>query len=174
MGHRHDRLDRKWIARKRARIGRILRFRQGLNLVGWLMFACMRDHVVYGEGATMTTPRFRVAILAVALALLASVPSPAQVACPYDRPCITELFISTSDQLVARINGSGWDVINIRWSRPGRDGNQIERAGRNAAVVVLKGTTAGVTYTVVVQGCNKRALQSSRCSDWDRSTIKAY
>jgi hypothetical protein len=150
---------------------------QGLSKTfgaGTGMFASWHDHVVYCEGATMTNQTFRVAILAIALALLASVPSPAQVGCAYDRPCITQLYISTSNQLVARINGSDWDVINIRWSRPGREGNQTEHVGKNAAFVVLKGVTPGVTYTVVVQGCNKRVLQSSRCSDWDRSTIKAY
>ena len=122
----------------------------------------------------MTTQKFGLIGVATLLSLLASTPSRAQVACPADRPCITELLISTTNALVARINGSDWDVINVRWSRPGRDGNQTEHPGRNGSVVVLKGTTPGVTYTVVVQGCNKRTLQSSRFSDWDSSTIKAY
>jgi hypothetical protein len=122
----------------------------------------------------MTVQKVGVAAIAISLSLLSSVPSRAQVACAYDRPCITELYISKSSQLVARIDGSEWDVINVRWSRPGREGNQTEHPGRNAAVVVLSSTTPGVTYTVVTQGCKKRPLQSSRCSPWDSSSIKAY
>jgi hypothetical protein len=122
----------------------------------------------------MTIHKVGVAAIAISLSLLSSVPSRAQVACAYDRPCITELFISKSNQLVARIDGSDWDVINVRWSRPGREGNQTEHPGRNAAVVVFNSTTPGVTYTVVTQGCRKRPLQSSRCSPWDSASIKAY
>jgi len=122
----------------------------------------------------MTIQKIGIAAIAISLSLLSPVPSRAQVGCAYDRPCITKLYISTSSQLVARIDGSDWDVINVRWSRPGREGGQSEHAGRNAAVVILRSTTPGVTYTVSVQGCKKRVLQSSRCSEWDSSSIKAY
>jgi hypothetical protein len=122
----------------------------------------------------MTVQKVGVAAIAISLSLLSSVPSRAQVACAYDSPCISDLFISTSNQLVARIDGSEWDVINVRWSRPGREGNQTEHPGRNAEVVVFNSTTPGVTYTVSAQGCRKRPLQSSRCSPWDSRSIKAY
>ena len=96
------------------------------------------------------------------------------VLCPYDRPCITDLYISTSNALIARVNGSGWDAINVRWSRPGREGRQTEHPGRNGGIRVLTGTTPGVVYTVSVQGCNKRVLQSSRCTDWHTFSKRAY
>lgn len=109
-------------------------------------------------------------LLAIALPLLASDP----VLCPADKPCIVDLFISTKGELIATVDGSGWDAINVRWSRPGREGQQREHPGRNGNIRVLTGTTRGVTYTVSVQGCNKRFLQSSRCTGWEQASKKAY
>ena len=87
----------------------------------------------------MTNQTFKAAILAIALALSRqrAVTSSGGVRV---RPPLhyRALHLDTSNQLVARINGSDFDVINIRWSRPGRDGNQTEHAGKNAAFVVLK------------------------------------
>ena len=101
-------------------------------------------------------------------------PLAAQHLCPADRPCITALYISTRNELVARVDGGDWDAINVRWSRPGREGNQSERPGRNATIRILTATTPGVTYTVSVQGCNKRAFQSSRCTPWAQESVKAH
>jgi hypothetical protein len=98
----------------------------------------------------------------------------AQVACAYDRPCITRLYISNTDALMLTVKGSDYDVLQLRWSRPGRDGNPREFRGVDGTVTVLKKTTAGVTYTVAIQGCNRRVLQRSQCTGWERQQIKAY
>ena len=114
-------------------------------------------------------------LLAASIAVLptaTTLPLSAQVACAVDRPCISRLYISTTNALVARVNGTGWDVINVRWSRPGREGAQTEHPGGNATIKVLTGTTPGVMYTVSVQGCTKRPLRPSRCSPWDESPNK--
>ena len=131
-----------------------------------------RQHQLAWKGAIRKLLLFGISISI--LPITTTLPVAAQVACAADRPCITEVYISTTNALIARVNGSDWDVINVRWSRPGREGAQTEHRGRNAAIQVLTGTTPGVTYTVSVQGCNKRPLQSSRCSPWDQSSIKAY
>lgn len=102
-----------------------------------------------------------------------SLPANAQVACAVDTPCITDLYTSTTTALVVGVNGGQWDVINVRWSRPGRQGEQISHGGRNGLIEVLSGTTRGVRYTVSVQGCNKRVLQSSSCTDWTSMSVKA-
>ena len=95
--------------------------------------------------------------------------------CAFDRPCITRLYTAKSNALMAEVTAVNHDVINTRWSRSGRSGGNTGYAGNgHRTVKILSGTTAGVTYTVGVQGCNKRLLQSSICSGWDHSTIKAY
>jgi len=107
--------------------------------------------------------------------LLTMLPVRAQVACAADRPCITDLYISTTNALIVNVNlnGTNYDVINLRWSRPGREGQQRSFRGRNGVIEVLSGTTKGVVYTVSVQGCNKRTFQSPACTDWDISRVKA-
>jgi hypothetical protein len=93
----------------------------------------------------------------------------AQVACPVGYPCIYDLFIATNNALVLRVNTDDFDVVQVRWSRPGREGDRGEFSGRKGLrdIVVLKSTTPGVTYTVSVNGCNRRALQRSVCSGWN-------
>ena len=105
--------------------------------------------------------------------LLMTWPVNAQVLCPDGLPCINDIFISTTNALVVNVDGASWDVINVRWSRPGREGEQTEHRGRTGQIKVLTAVTRGVVYTVSVQGCNKRAFQSSRCTDWNRASIKA-
>jgi hypothetical protein len=128
----------------------------------WLRFPLVRKAVLRAISAS-----------GVAGFLLTALPIHAQVACAFDRPCITDLYISTTNALIANVNGSGWDVINVRWSRPGREGEQRSFKGHNGLIKVLSGTTNGLVYTVSVQGCNTRPLQSSRCTDWDLSRVKA-
>jgi hypothetical protein len=111
--------------------------------------------------------------LGVAALLLASWPAGAQVACAIDTPCITDLYTSTTNALVVNVNGAQWDVINVRWSRPGRQGEQTTHTGRNGLIEVLKGTTHGVRYTVSVQGCNKHVLKSSTCTDWTSTSVRS-
>ena len=98
----------------------------------------------------------------------------AQAGCPAGGPCIVTLGLTKSGALVANIaNTSGQDVINLRWSRPGRVGAQKEYRAVDSRFPVLASTTPRVTYTVAVQGCKKRTLQSSICSNWDHKSITA-
>ena len=95
--------------------------------------------------------------------------------CAFDRPCITKLSMSISDALIATVNAGGYDVINTRWSRPGRSGGNTGFPGGNdRRITILSKATVGVVYTVGVQGCKKRILQSSICTGWDNASITAY
>ena len=96
----------------------------------------------------------------------------AQAACPAGQPCVASVGINNSRQLFAVIrNASDFDVMNVRWSRPGREGEQKEYRAKDGRMLVFTGTGKGFTYTVSVQGCRKRVLASSRCSGWHQGSV---
>ena len=98
----------------------------------------------------------------------------ASAQCPAGQPCVVSVGINNSGQLVAVIrNTSGFDVMNVRWSRPGREGQQKEYRAKDGRMLVFTSTGKGFTYTVSVQGCNKRALASSKCSDWHHGSVRS-
>jgi hypothetical protein len=94
-----------------------------------------------------------------------------QSTCAYDRPCVSEVFITRTHGLSATFRGEGWDVVHVRWSRPGRSGPQREYRGSNGTVSLLPRVTPGVVYTVSIQGCNRRFARSSECSGWHSATV---
>jgi hypothetical protein len=98
------------------------------------------------------------------------------VNCPAGYPCIYDVFISTTNALVLKVDTNDYDVVQVRWSRPGREGDQREFAGRRGLrnFTVLTSTTPGAMYKVSVNGCNRRTLQSSVCSGWTSMSRKAY
>lgn len=98
----------------------------------------------------------------------------AQRACPAGAPCISKIGFNNSKALMIQvINASEFGALNVRWSRPGREGKQQEFDGGNGLIQVLSSTTPGVTYTVSVQGCNKRVVGRSSCSDWHQGMATA-
>ena len=98
----------------------------------------------------------------------------AEAVCAADQPCVASVGINKSRQLFAVIrNATEYDVMNVRWSRPGRQGPQKEYRAKDGPILVFTSTTKGVTYTVSAQGCRKRAIASSRCSGWDHGSVTA-
>jgi hypothetical protein len=90
-----------------------------------------------------------------------------------EHPCalIERLFFSTSGRINVVWSGSA-DRFNIRWASHsgGRvyELNQRSKGGGQRGVDKLDVGPAGRAnkYTVSVQGCRKRFLRSSKCSDW--------
>jgi len=97
------------------------------------------------------------------------------VGCAYDRPCINTIYKTTVGGILVRWNGQdNYSVYNVRWSRPGREAVQVEVGGGSSGSFHLKNGHPGITYTFAVQGCHKRALQSSRCSPWESQKFKQW
>ena len=101
--------------------------------------------------------------------VFASTPS----GCPYDRPCIRQTYSTTSGGVFVSWSATeSFSVYNVRWSRAGRDPTQVEVAGGRSGSFHLKNAHARTTYRFAIQGCSKRPLQSSRCSDWEDVEFK--
>lgn len=98
----------------------------------------------------------------------------AQAACPADQPCINSILINGrgGPLTINVVNARGYDRLNVRWSRPGRQGKQSSYGGGDGEIDVLSATSSGVLYTVSVQGCRTRVLQSSRCTDWHEAQVR--
>ena len=87
--------------------------------------------------------------------------------CPDDRPCFNG----------ARQNGNtvrfqfdgvvGWDYYNVRYRKDGGEKQVENRSGHYTFRNVLPRRV----YTLSVQGCDRRALQSSRCSPWVSQSV---
>ena len=61
----------------------------------------------------------------------------------------------------------GWDVYNVRYPVDGGEKQVENRSGR----FTFKNVKPNRIYRLSVQGCNKRALQSSRCSPWVEESV---
>lgn len=102
----------------------------------------------------------------------AALATPAQ-GCAYDRPCITDIYETKSGGVTVEWKGQGsYSVYNVRWSRPGKEAVQVERGGGSGGSFHVKNAHSKTTYRFAVQGCNKRPLQSSKCSPWESTQLK--
>ncbi|WP_433666407.1 hypothetical protein ACQP06_22190 [Nocardia sp. CA-136227] len=93
------------------------------------------------------------------------------IGCPYDRPCITELWARDGVIHVAWKGDHGYDVYNFRWGRPGRAESQYERGSGRYGSTTINNGHSNTTYTVKVQGCTTHWYGSSDCSQWNEAHI---
>jgi hypothetical protein len=98
--------------------------------------------------------------------------TPAQ-GCAYDRPCVTSVYETKAGAVTVEWNGQdNYNVYNVRWSRPGKDEVQVESGGGSSGSFHVKNARSRTTYRFAIQGCNKRPLQSSKCTPWENAQLK--
>jgi hypothetical protein len=62
-----------------------------------------------------------------------------------------------------------YDVFNVRVRvSDGRKESQVERPGGTVGHFVVRNGEFGLTYTLLVQGCDKRTFGSSKCTPWSQ------
>ena len=91
--------------------------------------------------------------------------------CPDDRPCILAIYNSGRNLVVEWNDTEGRDHYNVRWSRPGREPEQIERPGGRGGNFVLRNFRISERYTFSVQGCRKPLIGRSVCTAWYEETV---
>jgi len=91
--------------------------------------------------------------------------------CPADRPCIQSVYNVGANLIVKWNDTEGRDHYNIRWSRPGKAAQQIERPGGRGGSFTLKNFNANTRYTFSVQGCRKPLIGTSTCTEWYNEVV---
>ncbi len=110
------------------------------------------------------------ALLAAPFGLASASISGDQVLCAGDgRPCINNSGYDGRGITIGWRAGDGYDLFNVRWSRPGRDDTQVEVRGLQ---FVLSPVHPGTVYHFAVQSCVTRTFQSSRCTAWDEQDVR--
>lgn len=105
-------------------------------------------------------------LAACVLPLAASWASPTNQ-CPDDRPCFNGAR-QRGDTVRFQFDGVvGWDYYNLRYRKDGGDKQVENRSGHYTFTNVRPNRV----YTLSVQGCDKRALQRSRCSPWVSESV---
>jgi hypothetical protein len=93
------------------------------------------------------------------------------VNCADDRPCVNHLYQAGGTVNVGWDGHQNFDAYNLRWSVPGYNADQVELPGGNSGTYQIKNVDPCTTYTVTVQGCNKRFLASSQCTPWGEGAM---
>jgi hypothetical protein len=99
--------------------------------------------------------------------VLMGTPGWAQQGCAADRPCFTAAY-QKCHSVIFEFNGvTGWDFYNVRH----KTSNGEQQVENKSGTYTINNARPNSTYSISVQGCNSRALASSRCSAWVRESV---
>ncbi len=88
--------------------------------------------------------------------------------CPVDRPCFNGAYQECRTVQFEFTGVQGWDYYNVRYRTASGGVAQVENETGRFSITNARPNS---TYTISVQGCDRRFLASSKCSPWVEESV---